>query len=426
MRFTQLSDWLAWQERLHPTTIELGLERPRRVLQRLGWRPPRCPVFVIGGTNGKGSCVVLLDGILGAAGYRVGTFTSPHLVRYNERITVAGREISDASLIAAFERIDAARGDISLTFFEFNTLAALLIFETAGLDAWVLEVGLGGRLDAVNLVDADVAIVSSIALDHCDWLGDDLESIAREKAGIFRADRDAIFGSTQRPRSIDDEARRIGARLRSLGVEFGHTAQSGERWSWRGVTQYHSALPYPGLVGAVQLDNAATVLAALECVGDRLPVSPECIESGLRAAHLTGRFQIVAPSSGTSAEWILDVAHNPAAAKTLADNLAARFHDGRTIGVCGMLADKDVDGVIEQLRDRIDIWIATCASGGARSLSSTALVAKLTQAGVSVAHVADDVADACAHARDIARPNDRIVVFGSFHTVGPALEWLEK
>ncbi|MFL6618383.1 MAG: bifunctional folylpolyglutamate synthase/dihydrofolate synthase, partial [Povalibacter sp.] len=206
MTRTTLSDWLSWQQSLHPSAIDLGLTRVHRTLKRLGWRQPECPVITVAGTNGKGSCVAMLNSILTAAGYRVGTFTSPHLIRYNERIVVAGQEASDASLIAAFERIDEARAEDTLTFFEFNALAALLIFETAGLDAIVLEVGLGGRLDAVNAVDADVALVTSISLDHCEWLGDDVEAIGREKAGIFRSGRLAVFASADMPTSIQDQA----------------------------------------------------------------------------------------------------------------------------------------------------------------------------------------------------------------------------
>src|SRR4029453_17949499 len=215
-----LPDWLSWQEKLHPSTIDLGLARMQRTLQRLQWRAPKCPVITVAGTNGKGSTVALTSRILAEAGYRVGTFTSPHLLRYNERIVIDGREVSDASLVAAFERIDAARSDDTLTFFEFNTLAALLVFDTAGVDAMVLEVGLGGRLDSVNAVDADVAIVTSISLDHMDWLGPDVESIGREKAGIFRAGRPAIFGSRTMPESIAEVARELGTPLYRLGHDF--------------------------------------------------------------------------------------------------------------------------------------------------------------------------------------------------------------
>ncbi|MBC7984857.1 MAG: bifunctional folylpolyglutamate synthase/dihydrofolate synthase, partial [Candidatus Obscuribacterales bacterium] len=268
-----LAGWLNWQQRLHPNTIDLGLERVRLVWQRLGLEQPSYPVVTVGGTNGKGSCVALLDSILSAAGYRVGTFTSPHLIRYNERIRIAGCEISDASLVAAFERIDAAREGISLTFFEFNALAALLVFSTAGLDALILEVGMGGRLDAVNIIDADVAIVSSVALDHCEWLGKDIETIGREKAGIFRSARPAIFGARAMPQSIATEAAHCGAALLRLGQDFDHSIDpAAASWDWRGQQLSFVGLPPPALLGRVQFDNAATVLAAVECLHSRLPL----------------------------------------------------------------------------------------------------------------------------------------------------------
>ena len=416
---TTLADWLAYQEQLHPRTIDLGLDRLRRVLARLQWQPPTCPVITVGGTNGKGSCVALLESILSAGGYRVGTFTSPHLLRYNERIRVASQEISEASLVAAFERIEAARGDVSLTFFEFNTLAALLIFATAGVDAMVLEVGLGGRLDAVNAVDPDVAIVCSVSLDHCDWLGNDVEAIGREKAGIFRARRPALFGAMQMPNSIAAEARRLGATLYRLGEHFRHDAiEDGWRFTFAGQTS--SLLPMPALAGKVQLDNAATALTALRLLSSRLPVKSTVIDVGLRNVRLPGRFQPIAAPFG---EWILDVAHNPAAAATLAQNLRARPCSGRTIAVCGMFADKDVQGVVQALHPIIDSWVVAGVAG-ARALAPQKLADVLKAVGVTEAAQADDVAGACRQAQALANPGDRIVVFGSFHTVGPALQYL--
>lgn len=424
MPFRTLADWLAFQEQLHPNVIDLGLERLTRVLARLHWVRPHCPVITVGGTNGKGSCVALLAAIGAAAGYRVGTFTSPHLIRYNERIKIDGSEISDASLLAAFERIEAARGDISLTFFEFNTLAALLVFDTAGLDLMVLEVGLGGRLDAVNVVDADVALVSSIALDHCDWLGPDVESIGREKAGIFRRERPAIFGSRARPQSIVSEAQRIGAPLFSLGEQFNYELAgeiNGMKWNWHGPYSNLAGLPLPNLFGMAQFDNASAVLTALDCLRERLPISRAAIEQGLRDVALDGRFQVIAASFG---EWLLDVAHNPAAAGRLAANLTARSIKGRTLAVCGMFADKDVGGVISALHEQIDLWIAAPLSGS-RALPASQLAAHVTSAGGKIAGIADSVAAACELARELAHSGDRIVVFGSFHAVGPALAWLQ-
>lgn len=427
-RPVSLGDWLAYQERLHPSTIDLGLERLSRVLARLDWRRPPCPVITVGGTNGKGSCVALLDSILSAAGCRVGTFTSPHLIRYNERIRIAGQEVSDASLVTAFERIEAARGDTSLTFFEFNTLAALLVFATAGLDVIVLEVGLGGRLDAVNVVDADAAIVSSVALDHCEWLGPDVESIGREKAGIFRAHRPAIFGSRALPASVAAVARAIDAQFMRLGQDFDYEA-SASTWTWRCRGHALADLPLPALPGAVQLDNASAVLAALHALQSRLPLRRAAIEEGLRSVRLAGRFQVLSSRAGVDAprrprEWIVDVAHNPAAAKTLADTLAQRPCAGRTLAVCGMFADKDVAGVVAAVGERIDAWVVA-GVGGARALAPESLARTIEAGGGAVAYVANDVQTACVHAQSLAREDDRIAVFGSFHTAGPALEWLE-
>lgn len=419
MSARSLGDWLAWQETLHPRAVDLGLDRLRRTLERLKWRRPDCPVITIGGTNGKGSSAALTAAILGAAGYRVGVFTSPHLVRYQERITIAGREISDASLIAAFERIDAARGADTLTFFEFNTLAALLVFETAGLDAVVLEVGMGGRLDAVNIVDADVALIASVALDHCEWLGPDVEAIGREKAGIFRGGRPAVYGSRSMPASIAAAAAQSGARLLRLGVDFDWT-RDGDHWTWRGCSSEFERLPPPALPGAVQFDNAAAVLCALECLAGRLRIERAAIERGLRNVRLAGRFQTIQRAR----DWILDVAHNPAAAATLAAQLAARPASGRTVAVCGMLGDKDVEGVAAALRDAIDFWIVAGLTGP-RAMTPQRVAERLASAGANVAASADSVAAACAAAEKLTGKQDRIVVFGSFLTVGAALEHLE-
>jgi len=418
-----LADWLRWQETLHPSAIDLGLDRMRRTLERLQWRQPACPVITVAGTNGKGSTVALTSQILRAAGYRVGTFTSPHLIRYNERIVIDGREVTDASLVAAFERIDAARGNDTLTFFEFNTLAALLVFETEGVDAIVLEVGLGGRLDSVNAVDADVAIITSIALDHCDWLGSDVESIGREKAGIFRAGKPAIFGSRDMPASIDAVARDLGTPLYRLGQDF-NWRHDGERWFWRGRHSSYSNLPRPALHGEQQLDNASAVLCALECLSSQFSVKRDAIESGLRNVSLPGRFQVVRRSE-PAVEWIFDVAHNPAAAQALAGQLASRPTSGQTIAVCGILGDKDIENIATTLRDSFDAWIIV-GLASARSVPIDGLALRLANSGARIAKTAATVAEGCEVAQTMAHAGDRIVVFGSFLTVGPALEWLQS
>ena len=419
-RSSSLSEWLAWQETLHPNAIDLGLDRLQRTLDRLGWQRPACPVITVAGTNGKGSCVALVARILNEAGHRVGTFTSPHLIRYNERIVVGGVEVSDQALMAAFERIDTARGEETLTFFEFNAAAALLVFADADLDAVVLEVGMGGRLDAVNVVDADVALVTSIDLDHCDWLGRDRETIGREKAGIFRAGRPAIFGARDMPASIRESAQTIGADLQQLGRDF-DWVRSGTRWSWRGRAGEQRDLPTPALHGEIQYDNASTVLAALEALNARLRVPRSAIERGLQTVTLPGRFQVVRSPAGV--EWILDVAHNPAAARTLAVQLGARETAGRTIAVCGVLADKDIEGIVGELRDSFDRWVIVGLQG-ARALAPEALATRVRNLGAHVEAVATDVVAGCQAAEALVRPGDRVVVFGSFLTVGPALGWL--
>ena len=416
-RFPRLEDWLDWQQSLHPNPIDLGLDRVSRVLGRTGWRGPGQPVITVGGTNGKGSCVALLDALLRAGGYRVGTFTSPHLVDYRERIRLDGARVSEASLVAAFERIaDALEGD-SLTFFEFNTLAALLVFETWVPDAIVLEVGLGGRLDAVNIVDADVAIVVSVALDHMEWLGPDLESIGREKAGIFRHARPAVCGMAEPPRALSDVAEEVGAPLLLRGRDFDVVEQADGRWDFRDAHGELTRLPAPALEGVAQTGNAATALAALRQLADRLPLDRAAIELGLASVRLPGRFQRVSGAGGI--EWVLDVAHNPAAAATLSASLALHPVPGRTVAVCGMLDDKDVGGVLGALRDRVDHWYAATTEGP-RGLADAALAARAQGVGIEMV-VAGSVTEAMRRAAREARSGDRIVVFGSFHTVGPAL-----
>ena len=416
-RFARLADWLDWQQSLHPNAIDLGLGRVSRVLGRTGWRGTVQPVITVGGTNGKGSCVALLDALLRAGGYRIGTFTSPHLIDYRERIRLDGEWVSEASLVAAFERIADALDGESLTFFEFNTLAALLVFETWAPDAIVLEVGLGGRLDAVNVVDADVAVVVSVALDHMEWLGSDLESIGREKAGIFRRSRPAICGMPEPPRSVQEVAAGIGARLLLRGRDFDAIAHSDGRWDYRDEKGVLAGLPAPALVGIAQMGNAATALAALRQLAGRLPLGRGAIESGLTAVRLPGRFQRVRGEGGV--EWVLDVAHNPAAAATLAANLAGHPVRGQTLAVCGMLDDKDVDGVLEALRGCVDRWFAA-ATEGPRGLSDEALATRARAVGIDMT-AGGSVANAMRRASREARAGDRIVVFGSFHTVGPAL-----
>ena len=426
VRFDSLGAWLDWQLTLHPQPIEPGLERVARVARRSGWSPPRCPVITIGGTNGKGSCVALADAILREEGYRTATFTSPHLVDYAERIRLQGHPVSAASLVAAFERIADALGPDTLTFFEFNTLAALLIFDSAGPDAVILEVGMGGRLDAVNIVDADVAVVVSLGIDHAEWLGADLETIAREKAGIFRAGRPAVFGGDEAPPgSLIEAAQAEGALLRLRGRDFREVPRPDGRWDLilgTGIAAERLAdLPVPALAGTAQLGNSATTIAALRELRPRLPVARDAIVRGLERVTLPGRFERIADRE---LEWVLDVAHNPAAARVLAASLRATRGRGRTTAVCGMLADKDVPAVVAELRGCVDTWIAA-ATEGPRGLDDTELARRARVVDVDM-HPGGTVAEAMRFARSRAGAGDRIVVFGSFHTVGPALEELAR
>lgn len=412
-----LADWLEQQQQSHPSAIDLTLERVREVARRLGLLNPAFRVITVGGTNGKGSTVAYLDSVLRAAGQSTGRFTSPHLIRYNERICVDGNEASDAELVEAFERIEAARGEITLTFFEYNTLAALECFRRARVGTAVLEVGLGGRLDATNILDADVAVVCSIGLDHVDWLGGTLEEIGREKAGIFRSARPAVLGSPDMPASVREIIERIGALPVERGRDF-RAVRHDDGWDFECNALRLRNLPLPALAGPHQVDNAATALAAL-AVGDfRIELTHEVVSRALRDTRLPGRFQIV---PGGEVEWVLDVAHNVPAARVLAANLAT-LPRKRTIAVFGILGDKDIGGILATLSPGIDAWVPVTLAGP-RGVSAQSLSAQLPQAA-PIVELAGDVASGCRAARAAASPGDRIVVFGSFLTVGPALEFL--
>jgi dihydrofolate synthase / folylpolyglutamate synthase len=420
---SSLEEWLAYQAQVHPQAIDLGLDRLRQVLDRLRWRQPTVPVITVAGTNGKGSVSAYCAAVMAAAGYRVGTFTSPHLRDYRERICIHDVQVSAEALVSAFERIEAARGTIGLTFFEFNTLAALLVFEAAQLDAWVLEIGMGGRLDAVNVVDPDVAVVVSIGLDHQEYLGTTLEAIGREKAGIFRHGRPAVLGSREMPAVVEDIARAIGAPLKRLGAEYSYTVQDAA-WHYRGSRWNLRDLPAPALEGATQYANAATALAALEEIDARLAIPAAAVAQGLGRVRLVARFQIIAPLTPATPTWILDVAHNPDAARVLARNLRATRSGGRTLAVCGILADKDASGIAAELRGCVDAWWCV-TTDGERGRSGAALAQVVAGQVAAPVEAAESTSAGCAAAFSAAKPEDRIVVFGSFHTVGPAIDWLE-
>ncbi len=411
-----LADWLERQQQSHPSAIDLTLERVREVGRRLDLLTPAYRVITVGGTNGKGSTVAYLDSLLRAAGQTTGRFTSPHLVRYNERICVNGTEATDAELIESFEHIDAARHEITLTFFEYNTLAALERFRRAQVDTAVLEVGLGGRLDATNILDADVAVVCSVGLDHVDWLGNTLDEIGREKAGIFRSARPAVLGSPDLPASVREVIEQTGAFPVERGRDF-RALRHNNGWDFECNALRLRDLPLPALAGPQQVDNAATALAAL-AVGDfGIELTHDVVSRALRATRLPGRFQIV-PGE---VEWILDVAHNVPAARVLADNLAT-LPAKRTIAVFGILGDKDIGGILATLSPNVDAWVPVTLEGP-RSVHAQSLAAHLPPAA-PIVELATTVASGCRAARAAAAPGDRIVVFGSFLTVGPALEFL--
>jgi dihydrofolate synthase / folylpolyglutamate synthase len=412
--------WLAYLETLHPKSIEMGLDRVRAVFARLRIALD-VPVVTVTGTNGKGSTCALLDSMLRSAGYRVGLYTSPHLLRYNERVVIDGREVEDAALAGAFAQVEDARTatdpPTSLTYFEFGTLAAFVLFAQARLDAVVLEVGLGGRLDAVNVLDADVAVVTSVDIDHVDYLGPTRDAIGREKAGVFRAGRPAICGDRDPPQALLAHAQSIGAQLIVAGRDFGAVAQ-GTQWRYFGPGGPRHGLPYPALRGEYQLWNAASAIAALGVLRDRLPVPASAIRDGLARVQLPGRFMVLPGRPAI----VLDVAHNPHAAAALASCLGAMSFHPRTIAVVGMLRDKDIGGVVAALQPRIDRW--HCASlPGERGASGDVLAAHVLALGVDAGSVRrfDDVDEAFAAAQAEAGEADRIVVFGSFLTVAAAL-----
>jgi dihydrofolate synthase/folylpolyglutamate synthase len=414
-----LDEWLGHVERQHPKAIALGLDRVCAVLGRLGLSMG-CPVFTVGGTNGKGSTSAMLEGILRAGGYRTGLYTSPHLQRYNERVRICGREAGDAALCEAFEAVEAARGPVPLTYFEYGTLAAAWLFARERLDAAVLEVGLGGRLDAVNAIEPDCAVVTSIGVDHVDYLGATREQIGREKAGIFRAGRPAVVAEPEPPASVLEEATRIGARLLLIGRDFGYGVQD-RQWSFWGPAGRRNALAHPALRGAIQLRNAAAALAALDELRERLPIGMQDVRRGLAETSVPGRFQVLPGRP----QVVLDVAHNPQAAAVLAENLGASGFAPQTIAVLGMLADKDIAGVVRALAPRVTRWhLATL--GGPRGASARQLAAALQAAGVTApAAEHASVAVALAAAQDEAGEGDKILAFGSFFTVAEAMAQLQ-
>lgn len=416
-----LSDWLAHCERLHPKNIDMGLERVRQVAERMALRLD-CPVITVAGTNGKGSTCAMLEAILGQAGYRTGVYTSPHLVRFEERLRLQGEMADATDLIAGFANVERARvengSEISLTYFEFTTLAILDVMSRARLDVAILEVGLGGRLDAVNIIDADCAIITSIDLDHMEFLGHDRESIGREKAGILRTGRPAIVSDPVPPQSVLDYATEIDADLWLVGRDF-NVSGDPQQWGWAGRGRRYSGLAYPALRGANQLVNAGGVLAALTALRERLPVTAQAVRNGFAFVELPGRFQIVPGQPAL----VLDVAHNPHSVAALTANLDAMGYFPTTHAVFGAMADKDLGPMLARINPLIDKWYFTDLPT-ARADSATSLMAKwqaLTAPGKATAQTFADPQQALQAAAAAADPADRIVVFGSFYTVGGVL-----
>ena len=416
MRFDNLQSWLGWQETLHPTEIELGLERIKNVWNAVHPEVFSPVVITVAGTNGKGSSCAMLESIYLAAGYKVGCYTSPHFIRYTERIHIQGLEVDDAVLCDAFETIDRARGNLSLTYFEFGTLAALLLFSQAELEVVILEVGLGGRLDAVNIIDADVALLTSVGLDHMDWLGNNRDEIGLEKAGVFRQGHPAICAESTPPESVIQHANKIGAALLLQDKDF-KAMKMDTTWSWSGPNnQSRYSLPAPALRGEIQIQNASAVLMVLQSLESRLPVNQNQLRQGLLSVVIPGRFQVVAGDIPV----ILDVAHNPAAAEVLCKNMVARNCSANTHAVCGMLADKDIESVINIMDSVITDWHLVPIQA-ARGASVERLSRHLQSLGHKDIFISDTVQQAISQIGKKAQPGDQIIVFGSFYVVADAL-----
>ncbi len=412
-----LDAWLAQIEAYSPQEIDLGLDRVTTLLQRLDLVLPQT-VFHVAGTNGKGSSVAMLESLLRTTGARVGSYTSPHLLRYNERMRLGGVAATDAQIIAAFERIESVRNDVPLTYFEFGTLAAMLVFTRTDIEIAVLEVGMGGRLDAVNAIEPTAGLITNVSLDHCAWLGDDIETVAGEKAGIMRAIKPVIFAARDLPAAITEHADAAGSRLIAAGRDY-QWSIDGDRWSWRGVNHELHDLARPSVPGDMQIQNAAGVLALLEAAGFDTLLKADVIDGAFGNLHLAGRMQSVGE------HWLLDVAHNPAASDALADAMRVRNVAGSMSVILGMLDDKDVEGFVAPLSGVVDQWIAVTA-GSPRAVPAGELARRVANATNCPCLISNCLPDAIEYARDGASPDDRILVTGSFYVVGAALELLER
>lgn len=411
-----LADWLRRLETLSPREIDLGLERVAEVLGRLALEPP-ARVVLVGGTNGKGSSVEMVRALLSGSGV-VGTYTSPHVIRYNERIAINGEPATDDEIVAAFEQVEAARGDVPLTYFEFGTLAALVVFEAANADIAILEVGLGGRLDAVNVVEPDASLITNVSLDHCDWLGNDVESIGYEKAGIMRTGKPVVFADTDIPASVAAHAEQLGARLIRAGHDYSWAAAEGGRWSWRGRGLELVDLEVPSLQGPMQIQNAAGALALIEALGLERELDAGNVNRALTGLRLPGRMQTIERQQ----EWLFDVAHNPAAAEALAASLR-QAGSRATVAIVGILDDKIVEGIVGPLAEHVDNWIAVTGASP-RAIDAAELARRIANETGKACLIADSLDAAIENADAVAGAGGRTLVTGSFYVVGPLLERL--
>ncbi|NOR52401.1 MAG: bifunctional tetrahydrofolate synthase/dihydrofolate synthase [Gammaproteobacteria bacterium] len=417
MRFSTLAEWLQWQEKLHPKSIDLGLERSRKTLNQLKLNTPKHLTITVAGTNGKGSTIAILESILLAAGYSVGSYTSPHLLHYNERIKINGTAVNDEAICHAFDEIDQARGEISLTYFEFGTLAAFSIFQQERVDIALLEVGLGGRLDTVNLLNPDLAIITAIDIDHTAWLGPDRESIGKEKAGIMRKGIPVICSDPHPPASLIESAEKIGASLELLGRDYDYKVADDGSWALQHPMQNIDSLPGPNLMGEAQYQNCAGAIAALLSLGNKIQISSAIVAKGLQKQTLPGRFQRI----GDSPLVILDVAHNPQSARHLANNLHNLPCGGKRYAVVAMLSDKDQQEILMALSGLFDHWMAAGLDVD-RGDSGDSIVTIIKSELSESVNQFDSVAEAYQSAMDLAASGDQIIVFGSFFTVSDILE----
>ncbi|MDD5410893.1 MAG: bifunctional tetrahydrofolate synthase/dihydrofolate synthase [Methylobacter sp.] len=421
MHFDSLQDWLSWQESLHPLAIDLGLERAAQVFHALNPECIKPPTITVAGTNGKGSSIAYLDAIYRAQGYRVGAYTSPHILKYNERIKIDGEPVPDELICEAFARIESVRGNITLSYFEFGTLAALDIFWRAGLDVQLLEVGLGGRLDAVNIVDSDVSMITSICIDHVEWLGGTREAIGLEKAGIFRAATPAIVGDPEPPRSLIQSAIDKHALLYCIDKDFGYKKQA-TGWDWFSADKKITHLPEPGLKGEHQYRNASAVILAVTQLAKILPVSEASIRQGLENVQLTGRFQLITGEIPV----LLDVGHNPQAVRTLAEYITNTFPDRRVHAVFSMMKDKDIAGVIEIMNPVVHDWFFAPLANP-RAATEPVMREIFSQSSASnVSFGFSGFAEAFSAAKNRSQKGDLLLVFGSFFLVSDCLIEFEK